>query len=876
MTQSAISAFWGKSDRAIPSRTHPLLAHSADVAAVMEKLLQLPIYRKVYSALSGRNLDRCTLARFAICAGLHDAGKNTAGFQAKNHNKAESRTHGHIYPMGALCDPSFLKEFLDIFPWLEEWGESIYDYLVCIFAHHGSFPKIIREAGLNPALAKQCSDLWRPRLPSGFSSFDGLKILAQYFPLWFPDAFSKGAPLLPGKFVLQHFFSGLLMLADWIGSDESFFPYVSSDSFPDDYMETARSRASEALAIMRLDTSVIRSNVSFPHSFHEQFQLQPLPAQQAMDVLPIPDAGRGSLTIIEAETGSGKTECALRFFVRLFETGHVDSLYFANPLRFAATQLQKRVTRHFSSLFGEDSMPTVLAVPGYLTVDERQGIRLPGFSVLWPDDGKDARRNWAAEYPKRYLCAPCAVGTIDQALLSVLKTPHAHLRAVSLCRSLLVIDEVHASDAFMTRITESLIALFAHCGGHVLMMSATLGGAVRKRYLDTFASKKVGSHSVPTLGSCVNAPYPLISSTVQTGETPLTSMRTKEVALSMLPLMTSPDAVASYALDAAKCGACVLVLRNSVSLAIETLRELEKVSTGKEDLLFTVCGAIAPHHARFAPIDRQLLDEGVEQMFGKSGTRRAPCVIVTTQTLEQSLDVDFDLLITDLCPADVLLQRIGRLFRHDRGRPQAFSSPKCCILVPDSLEKNWLLTKEAQRCQFGQERAYEDIRSVAATWFLMESILRNDHGILAIPERNRWFVENATHPEALGGLAERLSPSWTEVTVKVTGTKGAKRTQAAYDTLDWEKEFEESDCTLDDRAVTTRLGLKDAVVHFAPALLGPFGCVIDRMSIPGWMVQGEDFSELDEPIRAEPMDGGFTFSIFGKSFRYGRYGLERS
>ncbi len=867
----SVRGFWGKSDRNDPSRTHPLLAHSADVSAVVEALLGLPVYRRIFKAICGVELDNTTSARFSVFAGLHDVGKTTAGFQAKN--RGGSRTHGHIMPMGALCDEGFRKNFLEIFPWLSEWGESASDFLTCTFGHHGSFPSTIDEACGSDVIAAQRVKLWKEKLPSGLSPLDGLKSLADHFEIWLPDAFIKSAPALPEMEPVQHLFTGLLIMADWIGSDEQFFPYTDPDESLESYFDKARERAAKSLRIMRLNVERQRSQAVFPQTFYEQFQYEPLPAQAVIENLKL-DSG-GSLVILEAETGSGKTECALRHFLRLFEAGMVDSLYFANPLRFAATQLQKRVARNMETVFGEGEMPTVLAVPGYLVVDDREGMRLPGFSVLWPDDC-DARRNWAAEHPKRYMCAPCAVGTIDQALLSVLKAPHSHLRAAALARSLLVIDEVHASDHFMARIIESLVELFAICGGHVLMMSATLGGVARERFLHIFRTKKaIGRFPIPEEEDCITTPYPLISSTVSGPAVPASAGREKKVEIELLPILTLPEKVASAAIQAAEAGACVLVLRNSVAPAIETLKELEKHSMNNKGLIFSVEGSLTLHHARFAPVDRSRLDQEIEHIFGKKGKGRRPCVIVATQTLEQSLDVDFDLLITDLCPSDVLLQRIGRLFRHERARPPSFQSPRCIVLVPEG-GKEWLPKRGASRHQFGEERAYEDERSVAATWELLEERIAAD-GILRIPDMNRLFVEKSTHPSILSSLAKRLGPEWEEVTVKVAGGRGAKRQLAAHDIITWTKGYSaDSVASADDQKIATRLGINDARVFFLNPLPGPFSLSVDRMTIPGWMLQGKDLSELDEGVEACPIEGGFGFTVCGEDFIYSRYGLEGS
>src|SRR5690606_30704511 len=139
------------------------------------------------------------------------------------------------------------------------------------------------------------------------------------------------------------------------------------------------------------------------------------PAQEAVGAVPLDE----QLVILEAETGSGKTEAALWRFARLFKAGQVDGLYFALPTRAAAKQIHDRVHMAMRRLFGEDAPEPVLAVPGYFKTGEHEGQALPGWKVRWDDDdGADERRllsRWAAESAKRYLAAAVAVGTVDQA-----------------------------------------------------------------------------------------------------------------------------------------------------------------------------------------------------------------------------------------------------------------------------------------------------------------------------------------------------------------------------------------------------------------------------------------------------------------------------
>ena len=188
------------------------------------------------------------------------------------------------------------------------------------------------------------------------------------------------------------------------------------------------------------------------------------------------DRTLGSVVIAESETGSGKTEAALWRFKILFEAGKVDALAFLLPTRVAAVSLEGRVRRFFRQLFPDPELRpnVVLAVPGYIQSDGERGSRhadgaglLSRFETLWPDTAVEsaAHRRWAAEHPKRALAAAAAVDTIDQALLSGLPVRHAHLRGAALLRALIVVDEVHASDAYMTELLTGVLRRHVDAGG---------------------------------------------------------------------------------------------------------------------------------------------------------------------------------------------------------------------------------------------------------------------------------------------------------------------------------------------------------------------------------------------------------------------------
>ena len=243
----------------------------------------------------------------------------------------------------------------------------------------------------------------------------------------------------------------------------------------------------------------------------------------------------------------------------------------------------------------------MLAVPGYLRVDDVEGQRLAAFDVLWPDANRFRYRAWAAESPKRYLAGAVVIGTVDQVLLSSLMVSHAHLRATSLLRHLLVVDEVHASDHYMTRILEDVLARHAKSGGHALLLSATLGAEARARLLWAGSA----SRTAVSRDDATAAPYPLVSQrAIGTREGVRTAAichdgRTREIGVEPVPLMENEVELARQALAAAQVGAKVLILRNTVADCIATQQAVEELAHEQPELLFSCAGVVAPHHGRF-------------------------------------------------------------------------------------------------------------------------------------------------------------------------------------------------------------------------------------------------------------------------------------
>lgn len=634
-------AHWAKSDRQNPGRIHLLEHHLADVGACMEALLSQPTIRGRLARAAGRDdIDEATAARLAAFAALHDIGKVNMGFQTQiwqaedwqGARRPRGWGRGHtrdIVPVLNYDDRETADWFFDAlgFEELLEWdadaGETTCGLFVATLSHHGE--PLNLEGG-------------RQRNPSMWRAYGGLdpkacvERISGLARAWFPAAFATDAVPLPSAPAFQHMFLGLCTLADWLGSNEAFFPF--RDAPQDDYIATARSRAKRVVREIGLDIADQRDGFADTPDFADLFNLspntiQPNAIQRAAYDVPLDEP----LAIIESETGSGKTEAALWRFARLYDAGRVDGLYFALPTRAAAKQIYERVNLFRKRLFtAADAPKPVLAVPGYIRFGDIKGEReLQPYKVWWDSDAIDHRR-WAAESAKRFLAAQIAVGTIDQAMMAALKVRHSHMRAACLARNLLVVDEVHASDAYMRRILEALLDAHIGAGGYALLMSATLGSDARHRLL---TRSRMSAADAPNMDDAVKAAYPSIA-TVGEGIRPASENdRLKRVLMKARPAMQDFDQTAQLALQAARASAKTLVIRNTVRNAIATQQAIERAAGDDASMLFTCNGTPTLHHSRFAAPDRHMLDAAVEALLGKEALAKG-CVVVGTQTLEQS------------------------------------------------------------------------------------------------------------------------------------------------------------------------------------------------------------------------------------------------
>ena len=891
--------FWAKAQpprQQGPERIHLLEHHLADVGACFERLLMQPtIGRRMARAGRRDALDEATAARLAVFAALHDIGKVNIGFQTQVWTNSDHpagswrpRPAGHTNQLlPVLTDDDWetagwffkgLGWWDDFLTWDDQDGATVCGLLLATLSHHGR-PLYLYD----PNLSKH-PRLWRPYgelNPQEYVARIG-KLLCQ----WFPAAFAPGAPTLPSAPAFQHHFLGLCNLADWIGSNEEWFPFECA---PDDgYIVRARRQAEDAIRSRKVGLDIGAQRKAFGGvgaavpDFGILFAFNTLNAiQQAAGDTPL----EAPVVIIESETGSGKTEAALWRLARMYAAGLVDGMYFALPTRAAAVQIHGRVEQFVTRLFPEGHRPeVVLAVPGYDA--GAGGGGLPDYAAGY-DSGYDGHydrgRPWAAERPKRFLAAQIAVGTVDQAMLGALRVRNAHLRSSILARNLLVVDEAHASDVYMGAVLERLLAAHGGAGGYALLMSATLGSAARARWLGRGGNgggdDGDGGDGL-SLEAAVAKAYPAVSTAAgidAVGE----NGQGKEVDISAISEMGDFDAVARRALDVARAGAKVLVIRNTVDYAINTqqrVEELAGVDPGDAGLLYGVKGIRTLHHGRFAAGDRRLLDARVQVLLGKD-TPAAGVIVVGTQTLEQSLDIDADLLITDLCPVDVLLQRIGRLHRHSRSdRPAGYDKARCIVLTPAGGDLAPLLEQTANANGLGEYGGvYVDLRILEATRLLIDK-----HPQWRIPGMNRKLVERATHPDALDEITAARGDAWKAHANRVRGQQLADVMAGGSAVISFDQSFFADNGKVvfhgNEENIRTRLGEERVDIAFDPAPASPLdGAPIDKVAMRlDWLRRRGGVDIPEGPIETKSVAGGFEFAIGNRRFRYDQLGLRRA
>jgi CRISPR-associated endonuclease/helicase Cas3 len=667
--------------------------HALDVATILEEGLKRkpPLIEQCAKLLEMSPSD--TKAMLLSLVALHDLGKVIASFQALVPEAMKAvghaarptlpyrrKTHGHDIAgwalFSALRDAQLNGELAGILPpdCLAPRSERAFTALVSAFTGHHGHPSADKDWNDFQAFAESACDF--------AAAAELVRCVVSHYN-W-----NKGFPTAVAARRASYFLNGLMILCDWLGSSDR-FALISDGMRPADYVETyARKTAKEVLNEIRpaLFASPTASPVTL---FVDLFAglwggKAPTPYPMQMTCERLFEKGLTGdgplLVIIEDMTGAGKTEAADYVAHRLIAAGRASGLFVGLPTMTTADQAFRRRAELIHKLWTQPVDRVLIHSRAHQVASEPtkqrdlppkaeafESLPLGSFTSTAERGGVEAGEadciDWFARSSKRALLAQAGVGTVDQSLLAGLRANYSALRLSGLWHKVLVVDEVHAYDSYMLEVLKKVLQAQAMHGGSAVLMSATLPSRERAGLVSAFLQglgkgatdrNLLDRLAFPAL-TIVHGGAPPKLHNVDTAPGPGSLER-------YFAQVDSSEAAATAVLGHTAAGRSVVWFRNTVDDARE----------GYERVLIGARGLRLPEpllwHARFLRHDRDRIEGNVLRSAAKDAKpeHRRGQIIVATQVGEQSLDLDFDAVVSDLAPIDALIQRIGRSRRHRR------------------------------------------------------------------------------------------------------------------------------------------------------------------------------------------------------------------
>jgi len=640
-----ITDFWGKAEKDGPG-WHPAVCHMIDVGIVARAilLLQPAAFRQKVTALFDEDDDKA-LDLLAFAASMHDIGKIGPGFARKREDFCtDLKRQGFQFPPAA--EPKHGRIVLDALTQFlkEKYHCGCYDtdaLLRVLAAHHGVFEEYRDiEAG---------DHLWQK------AREEAVEVLAEVFGVTSLESLRLES--VPELFLL----AGLISVADWIASDESTFSYLNAA--PADIAAYVQERT--AIARKLLERLSLGTSVESEKTFSELFKNKtPNACQQAtLDVLS--RLTHPMLIVVETPMGSGKTEAAQAAYARLAARDSLRGMYCALPTQATGNAMFDRMRKFLERLHDENTVELHL-------LHANAGMH-PEYDKLKIKSGDEASdtviaSSWFTQR-KRGLLAAYGTGTIDQALMAILRVRHFFVRLFGLGGKMIILDEVHAYDAYMSEEIYNLIGWASRCGSSIVLLSATLPADKRRKLVNAFRLNV----SLPS-----DLTYPCVIGVDLQGTSVWEPVAMKPGTLEILPVVVAKEAKIRTMADRVMelvadegCAACIL---NTVTEA-QDLYDLLKERLPEEELIL--------FHSRFTLERRLEIEREIINKYGGKGNRPRRGVVVASQVLQESLDVCFDAMLSDLAPIDLLLQRAGRLHRHEIIRPPLLRVRRLTLFLPD-------------------------------------------------------------------------------------------------------------------------------------------------------------------------------------------------
>jgi CRISPR-associated endonuclease/helicase Cas3 len=715
---------WAKTDRGTPPRWHPLLFHMYDAGqmalALWNESLAPAVQRKFAGWLGCAPAEAARTLSFWVA--LHDLGKASPAFQAKAPTLQVNLTaQGLGFPALPAAMPHGLVTAWALKPLLPATGLSPKESRLiarALAGHHGSWPTDLQLHDLNEVA--NLGGTYQPQWAALRAwLFDVLRTAFQPAPARLPTETAQRNAFLA-------LFSGFVSTADWVASMEDRFPYADSRPAWAVYQEKSAGQAKQAVRELGF-RNWKPDGSSF--DFQSQFHFPPNEIQSAV-IREATGLSQPAMLIVEAPTGCGKTEMAFSVVDAWLQRSGGQGLYVAMPTTATSNQMFHRTRDDYlQPRYPEspDGINLQLAHSAAQLDDDFQKmvIRSVGDDVE-AGEGSIAAMSWFLPR-KRTLLAPFAVGTVDQALLSVLQTRHFFVRLFGLGGKVIMFDEVHAYDTYMSSLFCRLLAWLRAASVSVVLLSATLPSATRRRLVEAYSGE-----GCPPL----DAGYPS-ATLVEPGRgssLALPAPESRSVALQWAG--AAPEEVVAALRTGLVDGGCAVVICNTVRRAQTLYRAIRdaRLCPPEDCLLF---------HASYPFDRRQEIERLVVDRFGKVPPAGRPCcsILVATQVVEQSLDLDFDVMVTDLAPIDLLIQRVGRLHRHRRERPARLTTPTLTLCNSDPL------VEDPDAPAFGDSRYVYEPYLLWRTWAILQG-----RCALSLPKDTPTLIEAVYGPTEPVGL----------------------------------------------------------------------------------------------------------------------------
>lgn len=672
-----------------------LYRHLDDTACVASHMWENWLSKSARKLIAQECKGNDTLAKkiAVLIAAGHDIGKHSSAFAMQVVSlKLDMIDAGakflrltpderHAAPHGIVSALSFMDWFDDR---IDAGYAGCFEAIASIVAsHHGRFPNenIFNN---NPTYERERNSHWHSeRLAWWDRAVDTACLNREELEQLCEIELSQPAQLI---------LSGFLVMCDWIASNQELFPLIDAAT-----SEDRTARALDALQLPAAWEPLPPSDdaILFSSRFRLPGGVEPRPVQQtAMRMAR--ETSSPCLMLIEAPTGEGKTEAALGAAEILVEKLGLNGVVFALPTCATSDGIFPRVTDWLATTLPDDTEVSAILTHGRANFNEQyRELFSPQRIANIHDEESNSnaiRAHWWLRGRKTSALASCCVGTIDQVLFAALSSRHLMLRHLGLSGKVVIFDEIHASDTYMMVYLTRVLYWLGAMGVPVIALSATLNPERRSELLIAYkkgicrrsgvsyrrkARKADESAAQNTTG------YPLISIATDAPlafETLQPSGRTSEYHIEFIPGDTTE--IAQFIQDMYADGGCVGIICNTVRRAQEIYAQLEQNIDHDELILL---------HSRFVAAERRRIERDLTSKLGpNTKARPKKLIVVATQVIEQSLDIDFDFLYTDLAPIDLIIQRAGRLHRHIQNannRPARFSHARLAIGGVDNADQ---------------------------------------------------------------------------------------------------------------------------------------------------------------------------------------------